>query len=378
MLFRRHIRPHLLIIPLLGLALPSGHALLNIDGARNQIFVFGGVTFGYSSNIFSESTARGDYNLNASAGVELKRRAGIISVNSTFRVDYQRFGEYTSENSLNPNFFVEFIKNTGRTTGSFTVRAFRESRSDSAVNLRTNSWNFPLGLNLKYPINDKFYATSTTTYLRRRYSDSSVLANLTDYSEAIDLFYVYTSKLDLVGGYRVRLTRPSFGGDTADHWFNLGASGGLFAKLDGVLRLGYQLRQVSGPAAENFSHVNLLAALNWPLTRKLSLSGQVGRDFSTIATGSSVDSTSVALRANYAYNRRLELETGVSAGRNTFLGRAQPAREDSFFSWDVGARYKFNEHLDVGATFNYFLNWSTFSFSDFDRLSYSVDISSRY
>lgn len=292
MLFRRHIRPHLLIIPLLGLALPSGHALLNIDGARNQVFVFGGVTFGYSTNIFSESTGRGDYNLNASAGVELKRRAGIISVNSTFRVDYQRFGEYTSENSLNPNFFVEFIKNTGRTTGSFTVRAFRESRSDSAVNLRTNSWNFPLGLNLKYPINDKFYATSTTTYLRRRYSDSSVLANLTDYSEAIDLFYVYTSKLDLVGGYRVRLTRPSFGGDTADHWFNLGASGGLFAKLDGVLRLGYQLRQVSGPAAENFSHVNLLAALNWPVTRKLSLSGQVGRDFSTIATGSSVDSTS--------------------------------------------------------------------------------------
>ena len=55
-----------------------------------------------------------------------------------------------------------------------------------------------------------------------------------------------------------------------------------------------------------------------------------------------------------------------------------PARRDTFFSWDVGARYKMNEHLQVGATYTYFRNWSTFDFSDFDRQGFSVDISSRY
>jgi hypothetical protein len=377
-LARRHIRPCLLTVLTLGLALPSGRALLNIDGSRNQVFVFGSVTFGYNSNIFSEAAGRGDYNTSAEAGVELKRRAGIIAVNATFRVAYLAFWKYTGENAVNPSFNIEFNKTTGRTTGAFTINAFRESRSDSAVNLRTNSWNFPLGLNLKYPVNDRYYVTSDTTYLQRRYTGTTTLANLTDYSEGVDVFYVYTSKLDLVGGYRIRVSKTSLGNDTTDHWFNVGASGGLLAKLNGNVRFGYQLRHVAGAAAENFTHFNALAAVNWPVTRKLALSGQVSRDFNTIATGASVDSTSAALRATYAFSRKLQFDTGVTWGRNLFLGRNLPARTDNFFSWDVGGHYKFNEHLNVGATYSYFRNWSTLSFSTFDRQAFNLDISSRY
>ncbi|MDI1320760.1 MAG: outer membrane beta-barrel protein, partial [bacterium] len=247
-----------------------------------------------------------------------------------------------------------------------------------SVNVRTSSWNFPLGLNLKYPINDKFYLTSNTSYLQRRYTDNAALANLTDYSEGIDLFYVYTSKLDLIGGYRIRVSRTSFGNDTTDHWFNVGATGGLLAKLNGSVRLGYQIRAVAGAAAENFTHFNALAALNWPMTRKLALSGQVSRDFNTIATGASVDSTSLALRANYTYSRKLGLDTGVAWGRNDFLGRNQTPRTDTFFSWDVGAHYRFNEHLNVGASYTWFRNWSSLSFSNFERQGFSLDVASRY
>lgn len=362
----------------LALAVPRGAALLNIDGSRNQLFIFGSATFGYSSNIFAESTGRGDYSSTASVGLELKRRAGIIAVNSTAKFDYQSFGKYTDQNSLNPSFYIEFNKTTGRTTGALTVNAYRESRSDSAVNLRTNSWNFPLGLSLKYPVNDKLYVTSGTSYLQRRYTDTTALANLTDYSESIDLFYVYTSKLDLSGGYRIRVSKTSIGDDTTDHWFNLGATGGLFAKLNGTVRVGYQIREVTGTGAENFTHLNALAALNWPVTRKLGLSGQVSRDFNTIATGSSVDSSGVNVSATYAFNRKLEVNSGLSYGRNVFLGRNQPARRDDFFSWDVGANYKFNEHLRLGTSYTYFHNWSTFAFSDFQRQGISFDISSRY
>lgn len=363
---------------LFGLTLSPGHALLNIDGTRNQIFVFGGVTFGYNSNIYSDSTARGDYNVSASAGVEVKRRAGLIGVNATVSIASQLFTKYTSENSLNPNFAVEFNKTTGRTTGALTVNAFRETRSDSVVNLRTTSWNFPLALSLKYPINDKFYATSSTTYLQRTYNDTSVLTNLTDYSEGLDLFYVYTSKLDLVGGYRIRATRTSNGNDSTDHWFNIGASGGLMAKLNGTVRLGYQLRHATGISADNYTHLNALASLGWPVTRKLSLSGQVSRDFNTIATGNSVDTTVMALSASYAYNRKLTLENSWSVGRNTFLGSTLSDREDSYFTWEIGGRYKFNEHFNVGATYTFFKNWSSSSLSDFDRNAFTFDIASRY
>jgi hypothetical protein len=315
--------------------------------------------------------------VNGAVGAEIKRRAGIIAVNATATFSYSTYGSYSEENSFNPNFYVEFGKTTGRTTGALTVSAFRESRSDSAVNLRTNSWNFPVGLSLKYPVNDKYYFTSQTTYLRRRYVDSTVLANYTDYSQGLDAFYVYTSKLDLVGGYRIRVSQTSIGEDTVDHWFNVGATGGLFAKLSGSVRIGYQVRDISGGANEQYSHFNAMAGVTWPVTRKLTLSGQLGRDFSTIATGASVDSTTASLLAGYSATRRIELSTGVAYGQNRFLG-APPARRDTFFSWNLGARYKLNEHLQAGASYTFFRNWSTFDFSDFDRQGFAVDISSRY
>jgi len=368
----------LLGICALALGLSPARALINLDGSRNQLFVFGSVTLGYDSNIFSDSSGRDDYTVNGTVGAEFKRRAGIIAVNATASLSYSSYGSYSEENSFNPNFHVEFNKTTGRTTGALTVSAFRESRADSAVNLRTNSWNFPVGLSLKYPVNDKYYFTSQTSYLRRRYVDSTVLANYTDYSQGFDVFYVYTSKLDLVGGYRIRVSQTSIGDDTIDHWFNAGATGGLFAKLNGTVRLGYQIRDVSGATAKQYSHFNAMAGVAWPVTRKINLSGQLSRDFSTIATGASVDSTTASLRAAYSATRKIEFSSGVAYGLNRFLGTPPPARRDTFFSWDVGARYKMNEHLQVGATYTYFRNWSTFDFSDFDRQGFSVDVSSRY
>lgn len=378
MIFSASARNCLLGILALGLACAPARALINLDGSRNQLFVFGGLTFGWDSNVFSDSSNRGDYTVNASVGAEMKRRAGIIAVNATGTVDYVRYGKFSDQNAVNPNFHIEFNKTTGRTTGAFTVSAYRESRSDSAVNLRTNSWNFPLGLSVKYPINDKFYVTSQTSYLQRRYVDSTALANYTDYSEGIDLFYVYTSKLDLVGGYRIRVSKTSIGDDTYDHWFNVGATGSLFAKLNGTVRFGYQIRDISGGGGENYTHWNAMAALTWPVTRKLTLTGQLSRDFNTIATGASVDSISTALRASYAATRKIEASAGVSVGRNLFLSRTPPSRRDTFFSFDVGARYKMNEHLQVGASYTYFHNWSSLSFSDFERQGFSVDISSRF
>jgi hypothetical protein len=371
-------RISLLVAVAVLVGLSPVRALLNLDGQRNQVFVFGDVTLGYDSNIFAENSGRGDYTVNGTVGAELKRRAGIIAVDATGKMSYIAYGKYSHENAFNPNFQVEFIKSTGRTTGSLAISAFRESRSDSAVNLRTNSWNFPLDLNLKYPVNEKYYLTSETTFLRRRYVDTTTLANLTDYSQSLDVFYIYTSKLDLLGGYRIRVSRTSLGNDSYDHWFNLGATGGLFAKLNGSVKVGYQIREVSGSGNTSYTHLNALASVAWPITRKLNLTGAVGRDFNTIATGASVDSLSASIHASYAYSRKLEFTTGVAGGENRFLGTPPPARRDTFFNFDLGAAYHMNEHLNVAATYSYFRNWSTFAFSDFDRQGFSIDISSRY
>ncbi|WP_438483497.1 outer membrane beta-barrel protein [Oleiharenicola lentus] len=367
----------LLLVAAFWVASSPAWALLNIDGSRNQVFVFGSVTFGYSSNIFSESSNRGDYTTSAAVGVELKRRAGIIAVNSTFTLTYQGYAEYSDQSSWNPSFYIEFNKTTGRTTGAFTINAFRESRADSVLNTRTSSWNFPLGLNVKYPINDKLYVTSSTTYLRREYIDVAVLSNLTDYSESVDLFYTRNEKQQWLAGYRIRVSQNDFTGDSYDHWFNVGIMEQILAKLHGSLRFGYQIRNTTRPR-ETFDQFNIVASLNWPVTRKFALGSQISRDFNTIATGATVESTSISLKGDYTFNRKFNMDASVAYGRNVFLGSLQPFRRDDFFTWDIGANYKFNEHLRVGASYTYYRNWSTVDLSDFVRRGFSVDISSRY
>ena len=377
MTFSGSIKRVLLLGLLAVIPLHRAEALLNFEDTHTQVFVFGNVSFGYNSNIFSDSTQRGDSSLTAVAGMDLSRQAGLIAVNATGKVSYQRFNTYTGEDALDPNFSIEFVKSTGRATGSFSASAYRESRSDSAVNLRTNSWNIPLDLKIRYPVSERFYATSDTGYLRRTYADDNPeLHNYHDYDEALDLFYIYTSKLDLVAGYRIRFSQATGGPDTYDHWFNVGATGALLAKLNGTVRFGYEIRDIDN--GQSYDHFNVLAALSWTVTRKLTLTSQISRDFNTIATGASVDSTVVALRANYSLTRKWEVEGGVAYGRNLFLGGGTDSRRDEFFSADIGVHYKLNEHFRLAVSYTYLQNWSTLSISDFNRNGFSVDLSSRF
>lgn len=373
----RSTRTPLLLLATLLLGVAPVSALLNIDGTRNQIFVFGGVTFGYSSNIFSERDGRGDSTVTAQAGADWKRRAGIIAVDSTLKFDFLRYREFNDQSTVNPSFTISFIKAEGRTTGSFKLAAYRESRADSAVNLRTNPWNYPVSLTLRYPLSQKFYITSDTGYLHRSYGNVQGLVDYTDFTQGVDLYYVYTSKLDLFAGYRIRLATTSLDQNSQDHWFNVGATGGLFSKLTGNVRVGYQIRKLSKAGSGQFEQLNASAGVSWPITRKLMLRLQAARDFSTIATGASVDTTSVALNADYTLNRKIFLNAGASGGRNKFLNDVAD-RHDTFFGWDTGIRYQMNEHFQMGASFSYVKNWSSLNYADFDNKGFSLDISTRY
>lgn len=362
----------------LALLLPqqSVFALLNIDGTRNQVFVFGNITIAHDSNVFAGAQAEADTIFTASVGAELKRRAGIIAVNARGVLDYQKFAKFSDQTAWNPTFYLELNKTTGRTTGALTVSAYRSSRADSAVNLRTQTWNFPVGLNIKYPVNDKFYFTSSTSYLRRSYVDTTQLLSYTDYTQALDLFYVFTSKLDLFASYRARVGRTDIG-NTLDQFFSFGMDGAILAKLRGNIRAGYQLREINS-TGESFDQFNLSATLFWSVTRKLTLSGTVASDFTTTATGGSVDTFSSILRSTYVFTRRFSIDASAGYGRNKFLNGNQAGRQDDFVTGDLSAIFALNEHFRFTASYNYLKNWSTVSQSDFERSGYSLDVSTRF
>lgn len=356
---------------------PQAYALLNIDGTRNQVFVFGTVTVGFDSNIFSSSANSSDYIYSAVVGATLKRHAGIISVNSSATFERQQFARNKTLSAWNPNYNLEFNKTIGRTTGAFTISAFRSARADSAVNLRTQTWNFPLGLNVKYPINDNLYVTSSTNYLNRRYTGGSGLVNYADYGESFDVYYVYSSKTDLVFGFRYRVGHTDLDTST-DQALSFGLVNEIIPKLNGTLRAGLQRRTQSSLPGQHFDQITISTQLTWQATRKFSMNLSVARDFSTSAIGGTVDSLTAQVRALYDINRRHHLNGGVGYGRNRFLGSISGGRRDDFFTWDVGYQLHWNEHLQIGISYNYLHNWSTLSFSDFEKYGYSIDLTSRY
>lgn len=375
--FPRYFKLRLALLALLVLP-QSVFALLNIDGTRNQIFVFGELQLSHNSNIFAQNGGDGDFITTVNLGSEYKRGAGTISVDARAQIGYERYNTYTDRNAWNPSFRLALGRTTGRLTGNFTLAATRESRADSAINLRTSSWSYPVDLNLKYPINDKLYVTSNTGYLHRTYATAPlVLSDLTEYTQAVDVFRVYTSKLDFLGGYRVRFSETTRG-RTTDHNFSIGATGGILPKLNGLVRFGYQFRNIEA-TSDTFSNFSALAQLNWNATRKFAMVGRLSRDFSTTANTISVDSLSASLHANYILTRRYSLDGGVGYGRNRFLnGGTVRQRVDDFFTWDASVTYTWSEKFKANLGYVYLQNWSLLDQSDFTSNGVTLTFSSRF
>lgn len=366
----------------------SVFALLNIDGTRNQIFVFGEVRIGYDSNIFAQNGGEGDTLTTALAGIEYLRNAGSISILTRAQLARELYANNSDRNSWNPSFRAEFSRTTGRLTGRFSISAVKASRADSAINLRTSSWSYPLELNLKYPINEKIYFTTTTGYVRRDYETDitpSVLKNLTEYSQSIDVFRVYTSKLDLFAGYRIRYS-DTVDNRSNDHNFSIGATGALLPKLNGLIRFGYQIRQfkpvLNTIPTDQYGALSALAQLNWNATRKFAMVARLSRDFTTTANATSVDSTSASLQGDYIFTRRWSASAGIGGGRNNFLNEipVPPTgpRHDTFFTWDAAVSFTHSEKFRATATYTYLRNSSTTVISDFTSNGVSLTLSTRF
>ncbi|HET7536248.1 MAG TPA: outer membrane beta-barrel protein [Candidatus Didemnitutus sp.] len=350
--------------------------LLSFDGTRNQVFVFGNVIFGYDSNIFSDNSGRDDFNITGRAGMEYKRRAGIIAVDFNAHVDSIRFQDFSGQDAVNPNFSLQLEKTTGRTTGAFNISAYRSSQADAAVNIRTNSWNYPMTLLLKYPVNERYYLTSDTGYNAHHYIDNDQLLDYREWSEDVNLFYIYTSKLDLSVGYRLRYGETSEG-RTIDNNFTVGATGGLLPKLNGSVRFGYQVRN-DDVTHQSYDSGSALVQLTWTSTRKFTMDLLLSSDFNTAATGVTVDTISATVTGNYTFTRRFQGDVSVGFGRNHYVSEPPPQREDTYTTFNIGAIYTVNEHLKFTAGYTYFKNSSTLATADYDRDVLTLDISSRF
>lgn len=372
------------------LAVSPAPALVTLNDSHDHIYVSTSFSVSRDSNIFASSDNAGDYVYSAGLTATYQRRAGWIGVNAGLAIGASRFGKYTTENFSNPSYNLELTKQSGRTTGAFTLSAARESRADAAVNVRTDSWNYNTGLNFKYPIKDRSTLTGGLAYSGRLYEKNVALANLSTYSSNLDFIYILPKERDLVTGYRYRYSKTSRDSAYTDHALTTGLSGKLIFGLNGMLRAGLQSRTPQGAAAKegSFHSWSGSGAVTYPITRKLSVSGTVAKDFSTTATDSSVDSLTASLDGQYAYNRKWSLGASAGWGDSYFLGEKGrvilaasplvlgPNRHEQFANWSATLKYARSQHFNLSFAYSWFQNWSTTSFADFIRTTWSLSLSS--
>ncbi len=391
-----------------SLASTPAHALVTLNDGHDKIHVNGSVSVSRDSNVFANSDNKGDFVYSTSLSAEYTRRAGWIGVNASAAVGSSRFATIEGQDFVNPSLGLEFTKQTGRTTGSLTFSAARESRADASVNLRSSSWNIPVGLNFKYPIAGTYTLAGSFGYSSRRYVDETVFASLVSYSASLDLFHILTTERDMLVGYRYRHNQSSRDTSSDDHAFSVGINGKLIRGISGGLRAGYQVRiphsRLGDQAA--IKSWTISGPASFSISKKLNLSGGISKDLAITATDSFVDTTTASIDTKYAYNSHWSAVASASFGDSRFLGEsgrvqlagATPAvfdlagnmivpafpavlgrhRHDNYFTWSASVNYSLNEHFKASLTYSWFQNWSTIEFADFVRSSWTLTMSSRW
>jgi hypothetical protein len=393
------IRRALIVLAAADFVVPRAVGLIVWNEGREKLTVHADYGINYDSNLLARVGSPGDVDQSIELGASYTRKAGEFGFNASVSIVTTRFQKYSSLNSTNPGLNLQLTKDDGRLTGALDALAQRESKSDDAANYRANSWHYGANLGLKYPINDRYYLTSTTDITIRDYTANTPLYNLSSYGEGVDLYYVYSSKLDVLGGYRIRYGSAAIGANildgipgggsntlgetftkTRDEAFTIGCTGALLPKLSGTLRAGYQTREESGTDGGHYSDLTGAFMLAWPMSKRIVFNFQTSEDFTTTATDISVGTTAFDISATVKPNYKVKVAlTGVAGYTiSQFLGIKGGGRKDHTMSFLLNLSVPIKTHFAASLSLGYLTDLSSYSFSKYDRLTAGLDLSVHY
>jgi hypothetical protein len=377
------------------LSAPRAQALLRFNDSRDQIYVTAYIGAGYDSNIFSRGDgSNGDMYITGGAGLEYARKAGLIGVNASLGWDFGSFDTFSDEDFVNPNMSLEFSKGTGRTTGAVQFNARRNTQADPSVGLRTDSWNYGVNLNYRYPVIERYSVAGNIGWSRIDYSDNSgTFADLDTFTIGTDLFYSWRSDRDLLTGYRYRISETTESTHSNDHSVYVGVSGRIVSKLSGTARVGWTFRTNefdAGFAEESYDGFYMSVSSTWPATKKITVTLAATQDFSVTSTNFQTETTSVDLTGQFSHTVKWNTNVTLGGGYTSYIsgfvdntpsysdGFNGQDRDDHYFTFGVTTSYALTSHLTVSASYNYFRNWSTLSRFEFYRHSVGITLSARW
>jgi hypothetical protein len=369
-----------------AVATPAARALVSLEDGKDHLFVDGSVEFGYDSNVFANADSGGSMVYQGSLGIDFTRRAGWIGVNASASVSFARYGSFREQNYVDPKVTAEFTKQTGRTTGSLTFSVQRENRADVTINTRDVSWNYDAGLNFQYPVIERYSISGSFDYNRIDYQDQALFTDLSTYTENLYLYYILNEQRDLFIDYRLRDSDEAGGDYDLDNSLNVGVSGRVYGPFNGSLQAGYETRTSHGgvDSGEEFSTINVSGSATWNMSRRMTLTATLSRDYSTTATAESIESTNGGLTFQDSFTAKASTTLSALVGENKFLGDEgllEPSgvrRIDTFADLSAAYFYTVNQHLKASVSYSYYLSHSTLAYADFPRHQVDFTLSSHW
>jgi hypothetical protein len=366
-------------------ASPGARALVSLEDGRDHIFIDGSVEMAYDSNIFAHAQSGGGMSYQGSLATEFTRHAGWIGVNVKASISFANYLKYHSQDYVDPSLSAELTKQTGRTTGSLTLSMQKVNRADVDVNTRDVSRVYDAGLNFQYPVIERYTISGSFDVNHVDYQDKLLFTNITTYSGSLYLYYILTEQRDLFIDYRTRLSNEANGQRELDNSFTTGVSGKVIGPFNGSLQAGYQIRTPSGGTDNaRTGDVNASGTMTWNVTRRVTLTADLLRDFSTTANALSVEATSAGLTLQDSLTSKAVATLDGSVGENKFIGTQgllapnSTGRLDRFVSLGGFYSYAFNQHLKVQAGYSYYRSWSNVKYAAFPRSQFNLTVSSHW
>jgi hypothetical protein len=368
-------------IAALAVAVAPARALVRLEDGKDQIFVTGTLAVGYNSNIFSSNGGSGDSTVTATLLAEYQRHAGLLGIDAHIGWQFGEFGKNTKQDFSNPSYSLEIEKKDGRTTGDVKLDFSRQSSSDTAANIRTESLNYGAQLDWAYKVIERYKLDGDFSYNLTQFQGDANLANLAVYSFAINMDYVYKPDRDVSAGYDYRESDTSQGSRATDNDFNVGINGLVLPGVSGSLKVGYDFRHtnaLNGAPAEDFDDFTGSTSLKYGMAHHVTLTFEATKDFSITSTDVNTDSLTTRLTAEWAYNAKWSYATFIGYGETAFLGTLGADRQDEDFSWGLSANFLHNDHFKASLSYVFFENWSNDAASNFISNSLTLTLTSRW
>jgi hypothetical protein len=367
------------------LAAPA-RALVALEDGRDHIFVDGSFEMGYDSNVFANAESGGSVSYRETLAIAFSRHAGLIGVNATASLEAGQYSSFRGQNYVDPKVTAELTKLTGRTTGTLSASIQREDHADVTTNTRDTSWVYDTGLNFQYPVIERYSISGTVDYNKTDYLDQTLFTNLVTYTEDVYLYYILNEQRDLFVDYRNRYTEEESGVTDSDNDLSGGVSGKVYGPFNGSVQFGYQQRSTRGgpEAGDVFNDVSANGATTWNIDRRMTLTANLSRDFSTTATAQSIDTSSAGLVFQDSLTAKASTTLTAEGGQNRFLGAegdVQPGgaqRVDWFYELGAAYFYTVNQHLKFSISYDYYRSYSTLAYAEFGRHQVDFTVSSHW